>query len=314
MRKSIITLVLGLIGLGASASAQTQTLPLLSLGADMRSAGMAGVEPARNDQATLYSTPTDILYSAGEGWRVSYHIGFRPSGDANRATYHQASAGYRFDKRNALHLGWRYFGGMEVPYINGSGVNRGTIHPRDWAIELGYTYRFSRGFSAWGRAGYLQSYNSVTADVATASAGIDYRHVGCHESFADYRLGLSVENFGTKIKYAKSNTSYDQPTLAKFSGSLTLPRLIKPLSLTLGGGMRYALTNNPDHKLVYHFGGELKAMSFLSLRSGYTLSPYGNVWSMGAGVSFKGFVLDCAFDKHEYKDFNLLRLGFSYSL
>lgn len=311
MRKSIITLVLGLIGLGASASAQT--LPMLSLGSDIRSAGMAGVEPARNDYANLYSTPTDILYSDGEGWRASYHIGFRPSGGSQRTTYHQAVTGYRFTKRDALHLGFRYLGGMEVLYTNASGVTRGTIHPRDWSIELGYTHLFSEHWSAWGRAGYLQSYNSVTADVATASVGVNYRYLGGVDSFADYMLGLSVENFGTKIKYAKSALSLNQPTLAKLSGSITLnnlPKLLKISKLTLGGSVRYALSSNQDKKLICSFGGE-----FLGLRVGYTISPYGNVISFGTGpLHYKGFRLDLAYDKHEYKQFNMLRIGLSYSL
>lgn len=313
MRKSIIALSLSLLGLGASASAQTETLPFLSLGSDLRTAGMAGVEPARNDHATLYSTPTDILYNGVVGWRAGYQIGFQPSSDANRSIYHQLSTAYRFSKRGALHLGWRYFGGMEVPYVNASGVARGTVHPRDWAIELGYAHSFSENLSAWGRAGYLQSYNSVTADVATASVGVNYRRIGAAQGHLDYLFGLSVENFGTKIKYAKSTMSFDQPTLVKASGAITLPKLIKPLELTLGGGARYALTNNPDHKFIYNVGGEL-SIKYVDVRCGYTFSPYGDIFSAGVGLHYKGFNLNVAKDTHKYKEFDMWRIGFSYSL
>ncbi|MDO4770636.1 PorV/PorQ family protein [Porphyromonas sp.] len=311
MIKKIILFCLGFCALGTTLNGQTQTLPILGMGNDMRSAGMAGVNPVYSLQGNLYSSPTSLLYGTDKGIRLSYQIGFHHTTDANSVTYHQASAGYRLGQLRGVYLGWRYLGGTEVPYVNAMGITRGMIHPRDWAVELGYTRLFGEAFSGWGRVGYLQSYNSVTADVVTASLGADYRCRGFYDDFGDCMLSLSVENFGSNVKYAKSAESFKQPTLARLEGSVSF---LKDRNLTLGAGARYLFTGNDNKKMIYNFGGEYRPGKLISLRSGYTLSPYGNVLSLGLGIGYKGFLLDGAYDKHEVKEFNMIRLGITWAL
>lgn len=310
MIKKIILFCLGFCTLGTTLNAQTQTLPLLGMGNDMRSAGMAGVNPVYSIHGGLYSNPTSLLYGT-ESLRLSYQIGYQPNVDNNRSTYHQASVGYRLGRLQGIYLGWRYLGGMEVPYVDAHGITRGMIHPRDWALELGYTRLFGEAFSGWGRIGYLQSYNSVTADVVTASLGANYRYQGFYDNFGDWMLGLSVENFGSNVKYAKSTESFKQPTLARLDGSVSL---FKDRKLTLGAGARYLFTGNESNKMVYNLGGELRVGDVISLRSGYTLSPYGNVLSLGLGLSYKCFSLDGAYDKHKCKEFDMVRVGITWTM
>lgn len=310
MIKKFILFCLGTCALSTVLNAQTQTLPLLGMGNDMRSAGMAGVNPVYSNQGGLYSSPTTLLYGT-ESLRLSYQMGFRPHTDVHRITYHQVSVGYRLDRSQGFYLGWRYLGGMEVPYIDAEGITRGTIHPRDWAVELGYTRLFGEALSGWGRVGYLQSYNSVTADVVTASLGADYRHRDFADGLGDWMLGLAVENFGTNVKYAKSDESFKQPTLARLGGSVSL---FQGRKLTLGAGVRYLFTGNESNRMIYNIGGELRAGKLISLRSGYTLSPYGNVLSLGFGLGYKGLSLDGAYDKHKLKEFDMVRLGITWTL
>lgn len=310
MIKKFILLCLGIYALGTTLSAQTQPLPILGMGNDMHSAGMAGVNPIHSIHSSFYSTPTSLLYGT-RSLRFSYQIGVRPHTDAHRITYHQASAGYRLDQYQGFYLGWRYLGGMEVPYINAQGVTRGSIHPRDWAVDLGYTRLFGESFSGWGRIGYLQSYNSVTADVVTASLGADYRRLGFSDNFGDFMLGFSVENFGSNVKYAKSGESFKQPTLARLGSSVTI---LKGRNLTFGAGIRYLFTGNEDKRLIYNFGGEVCPGKILSIRSGYILSPYGNILTLGLGLNYKGISLDGAYDKHKLNEFNMIRLGLTWSL
>lgn len=310
MIKKIMMLCLGFCALGMTLNSQAQSLPILSMGNDMRSAGMAGVNPIYSVHSGLYSTPTALLYGTDKGVRLNYQIGFHPHTDTNATIYHQVSAGYRLSQRQGIYLGWRYLGGVETPYVDAMGITRGMIHPRDWAVELGYTRLFGESLSGWGRVGYLQSYNSVTADVVTASLGADYRCRGFYDDFGDCMLSLSVENFGTNVKYGKSSTSDRQPTLARLGGSVSI---LKDRNLTLGAGVRYLFESNEGKRMLYNFGGEFRPIKMLSLRSGYTLSPYGNVLSVGLGVGYKGIFLDGAYDKHEHKEFSVARLGVTWA-
>lgn len=311
MIKKIILLCLASFALGLTLNAQAQSLPILSMGNDMRSAGMAGVNPVYSTHAGLYSAPTALLYGTDKGLRFGYQIGFPLKSDRQGATYHQVSLGYRLGDLQGLYLGWRYLGGLEIPYVNAQGITRGMIHPRDWAIEMGYARLLGENVSTWARLGYLQSYNSVTADVVTGSLGADYRINGIRDGFADGMLSLSVENLGTNVKYAKSDISYKQPTIARLGGSVSL---LKERRLTLGAGMRYLLTSTDSKKMIYNIGGEYRLFNIVNLRSGYIISPYGNVMTIGLGGTYKGFSLDLSKDQYEQKEFNTLRLGITYTM
>lgn len=301
-------LALGLCGLNLGVSAQT--LPILSLGGDMRSAGMAGVMAVRNPHTNIYSSTIIPFHDGSTKLSASYVGGIHTTKDSGLATYHQASAAYVLGSSSALSLGWRYLGGIKTDYIDAHGNKIGQVYPRDWSLDLGYSHLFGSSWLGWGRIGYLQSYNSVTANVVTASAGVAYR-LDRTDTTPSYMVGLSVENFGTKVKYTDSEVSANQPTLLRLSGSIAL---LKSGSLTLGGGAVYHLATAGEKKLGYHIAGEWLPIEHIALRTGYSVSPYGNIWTTGIGFSFRDISLDAAYNLHEYKLFNMIKLGIGYRM
>ncbi|MDO4692738.1 MAG: PorV/PorQ family protein [Porphyromonadaceae bacterium] len=308
MIKKIILLALGVCSLSLGMSAQT--LPILTLGGDMRSSGMAGVAPARGSHANIYSSVVNPFYGDATRLAADYLAGIHTTKASGLATYHQATATYALSSGRALSLGWRYLGGMQTDYLDAHGNKIGVVHPRDWSLDLGYSHLLDNNWLGWGRIGYLQSYNSAVADVVTASAGVAYRSERI-DALPSYMVGLSIENFGTKVKYAKSEISSNQPTLVRLSGSISL---LESGSLTLGGGATYHLATAGEKKFGYYVGGEWQPIQMFALRTGYSSSPNGNVWSVGAGFSYNSISLDLAYNLHEHKLFNMLKLGLAYRL
>ncbi|KGN68388.1 PorV/PorQ family protein [Porphyromonas sp. COT-239 OH1446] len=311
MIKKIILPCLLALGLGTSASAQGHVVPMLSLGGDVRSAGMAGVQPSSSAQANLYSSLTALLSPVSQDrLRGSYIYGSYPSAESkSRASYHQAALSYSFGKQ-ALALGWRTYGGIETRYINGSGNDLGVVRPVDWSLDLGYAHALGGGLSLWGRGSYIQSYISSTATAFALSLGLDYRG---GLAFGDYIVGASIQHLGSELQYSgKQKSQVGLPARASLSGAISL---LDGRRLTLGAGLHYAMSKQAgDKKLSYYVGGEYRPIDLVAVRVGYSVLPVGNQISLGLGFALRGVMLDVAYQTHQLKEYSLVRLGLSCAL
>lgn len=288
----------------AAATAQSGALPLLNLEQDVRAAGMAGVLTPKSNTGSIFSSPTDLLFTNGQHLRAIATFGANPSEGITNTGVASASLGYKIGN-HAILFGARYRGSEETGYYSDDGTLRATIHPRDWSLDFGYAVRLGEGFGAFARATYLQSYNSLTADVFTLSLGASYRG---QVSLGSYLLTASLDNFGGKYQYGSSGPKYDLPTTATLSGAISL---LDREQLTLGARANYFLTPSGDKTIACGLGAQWEAVSDVFVRTGYTIHRNANIWSMGAGARLGIVDLDLSYDIHKIKEFNSLRLGVS---
>ena len=137
----------------------------------------------------------------------------------------------RFDKLQTISGSIRYFSMGEIQWTNDQGDTEGKITPNEFAVDLGYSRKFS---DHWGGAvvfryirsdifsGYGGSEaspgNSVAADIASYYTNSD---VYISDYPATYAFGLNISNIGRKITYDDKDRLFI-PANMKFGASLEL--------------------------------------------------------------------------------------------
>lgn len=307
MIKNIISCTLVALATITGVKAQVRALPLLHQEQDLGAAAMASVVSLHSHTASIYSLSTIPLYEKVDR-AVGVHagLGFYPSAESAGAKLFSASLAYRVNK-HAFMLGTRYLGLPEANYTDLLGQNRGTITPRDFTIDLGYALKANEHLALYARATYLQSYNSLTADVFAFAVGASY--VG-QLSNGTYLLSAGLDNLGPKYKYGKGGDSQTMP--ARIGLGLSYSMLARE-QLTLGVRATHYLTSVLTKKTVLGAGLQWEAVRNLYLRTGYTWHGENSLCHLGLGYEWKSWGLNFAYDVHRDKAFNCLRLGLSYT-
>lgn len=308
MIKQIFSLALIALSTVEVARAQVAALPLLHEEQDLAAAAMAGVVALGSSTSSLYSLPTSWLYEASAGtFRVNTALGLYTAAGESTSRLASAALAYRSGRHNLM-LGFRYLGLPETIYIDVLGQERGAIHPRDFSVDLGYALRLDEQWAAYARATYLQSYNSMTADVFSFSLGISYSR---RLEASSYLLSAGIDGWGPSYKYGKSGTKQTQPSRATLGLSYTfLPRE----QLTLG--LRAARYLSSEHSLgtIVGCGLQWKAIDKLSLRGGYTWQRDNGRYHLGVGYQWRSLGLDAAYIRYQQTKFNSFRLGLSCTI
>lgn len=305
--KQIISCTLISLATVMIAKAQVASLPLLQLEQDLGAVAMGAVIAPMSHTASMYSLPSMALYNE-QGQRLSVHtsLGLYPSGKANSAYFGSAALGYRTGKHLFM-IGGRYLGLPTIPYTDILGQERGNIHPRDFSIDLGYALQISEHLSGYARATYLQSYNSLTADVLALSIGASYlrkTHSG------KYLIMAALDHIGPTYKYGPEGASQKLPQRATLGLSYSfLPRE----QLTLGLRATRYLVSESASQTVIGFGLQWEVLSQLYLRSGYTYQKDNSLIHLGAGYKLNRWALDLAYELNKDNKFNCLRVGINYS-
>lgn len=313
MIKNMILTAVAALSMGVAATAQSGALPVLQLQQDVRAAGMAGVISPKAT-GNLYSSPTDVLVGCcSSKLRVQAILGMTTDRGDLSSQMATITGSYRMG-RHAVLLGARYLGLKERDFISSSGQVRGQINPRDWTIDLGYAYRISNAFSAFARGSFVQSYNSLNADVLTLSLGGSYRtdFVSRGRSVARLVAVLSLDNLGGKYHYGEQGSKYDLPSSYNASVAVSL---LKDHRLTLGvrTGAFFKAEGGERSQLI-GLGAQYQVLPCLSLRGGYTHHGDIDVWSLGLGADLGQWRIDAGYDLHNLSAFNYLRLGVGFVL
>ncbi len=313
MIKNIILTAVAALSLGASATAQSGALPVLHLQQDVRAAGMAGVISPKAT-GNLYSSPTDVLEGCcSSKLRAQAILGLTTDRGDLSSQMATITGSYRMG-RHAVLLGARYLGLAERDFVSSSGMVRGQINPRDWTIDLGYAYRFNRAFAAFARGSFVQSYNSLNADVLTFSIGGSYRTDFTSKGRTVARLVsvLSLDNLGGKYSYGEQGTKYALPSSCNASLAVSF---LKDQRLTLGvRASSFFKAEGGERSALIGLGAEYQLLSALALRGGYTHQSDVSVWSVGLGAQLGQWRVDAGYDLHSQSAFNYLRLGVGLAL
>lgn len=141
-------------------------------------------------------------------------------------------AGYvRLGDYQAISASLRYFSLGEVPMNSTDGVNQGSIHPYEMAVDVAYSRMLSETFSAAVALRYIYSDLAFKADedVSPGSAfaadiALYYnRYIMMGQRECLLAFGLNLSNIGSKISYDSGNTSAFLPTNFRLGGSLLIP-------------------------------------------------------------------------------------------
>lgn len=291
----------------------------LTIPADARSAAMggAGVALPGGDNAIFHNGATSLSDDARKGgaaytyspWMRDYESGF---------SLHSLGGFYKINKRNAVLLGFCYFG---YPKIEGVGEELSDIHPKEMAIEAGYAYEVIRNLSVSATFKYLYSDmgkvgNSSGASSVAFDVGVLYKQEINNWEGANWSVGVQASNLGPKMKYLTSKEAL--PAMVKVGGATDLP--FSPMNrLTLTADLGYRLSPADVQAFNASAGAEYTLMEHFMLRGGY---HYGDkdkgdasYATAGAGVKYEGVHLDFAwlFGGHDCLARNTFWLSLGYS-
>lgn len=291
----------------------------LTIPADARSAAMGGTGVALGggDNAIFHNGATALADVDRRGgvtytyspWMRDYQSGF---------SLHGLGGFYKINKRNAVLLGFRYFG---YPEVKGMDEEFPTVHPKEMAIEAGYAYEVIRNLSVSATFKYLYSDmgkvgNSDGAGSVAFDLGVLYKQELKNREGGSWSVGAQVSNVGPKIKYLTSKEVL--PATVKAGGAVDLP--FSPAHrLVLTADLGYRLAPRDVRALNASAGAEYILMEHFMLRGGY---HYGDkdkadhcYATAGAGVRYKGVHLDFAwlFADKDYPPANTFWLSLGYS-
>ena len=145
--------------LGATqANAQGQDLSILTANTDARTAAMGNASAAAEGMY-LYNNPaafftTDKKFTAD----ASASLFEKVEGADGTFGIYAATAGYKFAKRHAAFVGFRYAGGLSLKGYDLSGNPTQDYKPYNWTLDFGYNYLFGNGLAEYakGRIIYRQ--------------------------------------------------------------------------------------------------------------------------------------------------------------
>lgn len=291
----------------------------LAIPTDARSAAMGGTGVALSggDNAIFHNGATSLTDDARKGgatytyspWMRDYDSGF---------SLHSVGGFYKINKRNAVLLGFRYFG---YPKIEGVGEELSTIRPKEMAIEVGYAYEVIKNLSVSATVKYLYSDmgkvgNSSGASLVAFDLGVLYKQEINNWEGANWSVGAQASNLGPKIKYLTSKEAL--PAMVKVGGATDLP-FSQMHRLILTADLGYRLSPADVQAFNASAGAEYVCMEHFMLRGGY---HYGDkdkgdasYATAGAGVKYEGIHLDFAwlFAKDDCLARNTFWLSLGYS-
>lgn len=203
----------------------------LGIAPDSRGGGLgdvgAATEPDVNSQ---YWNPAKYPFTISRaGVGISYTPWLRKLVNDIDLAY---LAGYiRIGDYQAISASLRYFSLGEVPMNDGSGINQGSIHPYEMAVDVAYSRMLSQTFSAAVALRYIFSdlaykANAENSPGSAFAADIalyynNYIMMGQRECLLAF--GLNLSNIGSKISYDSGNTSAFLPTNFRLGASLLIP-------------------------------------------------------------------------------------------
>lgn len=233
----------GLTGANSLSAIQT-SVPFLTIAPDGRSSGMGDVGVASiPDVNSQHWNVAKYAFMEGErGLSLTYTpwlTNLIPDID------HLYVAGYfKIDPKNTVSSSFRYFS-LGTLYFSSFGVPTGDFHPKEYAVDAGYSRRFTDRFSGGLVLRYI---HSVLTDAQTTIGGQE-NHAGT--SFAgdfglyyqddlqlgvkdaQWALGLHISNIGSPVSYTEDAQETPIPT-----------------NLRLGGRFSYHMTEN--HVVSFH--------------------------------------------------------------
>lgn len=292
-------------------------VPSLSIAPDARAGGMGDVGAATTpDVNSQYWNPAKYVFMESDaGLSVSYTPWLRKLvSDINLAYV----AGYwKFDQRQALSASLRYFSLGDITLMDQLGIQQGSAHPNEVAVDLAYSRMLSDKFSAAATLRFIYSDlnnginlaggtpmypgSSVSADIsAYYKTPITLQSVDGNLAF-----GVNISNIGSKISYDQNETSNFIPTNLRIGGSFDYP-LDNYNKISISADLNKLLVPTQDSLTAQQYSN-LSPISGIfrsfSAPGGLKEELEEIAWSVGAEYAYNNqfFVRGGYFNESQYK-------------
>ncbi len=196
--------------------------------------------------------------------------------------YYALSGSWRFNRNNALAVGWRQ-------YLRGAGNN-------DSAFDVGYSRRFGERFAIGvvGRYARLERTDDNADALAFDLSAVWSQPITGWERYSNLRIGAKVANLGAYL----DNTAYDLPVQAALGASIDT-FFSDAHQLCVGGELGYHFMPNAVRGFEASIGAEYNLMQLIQFRAGYHFGElkeyYPSYTSIGAGLRVLHLRVDFAY-------------------
>jgi len=285
MRKTAFALLLAPLAAGTafagSSSVGTASVPFLLMPAGARAVGMGGTGAASAEDATAMLWNPALLSKAESNSVSLMHSAYLES-----SIYDFAALNWKLSPNQAIGFSAQYFSAGKIDSTDDSGDDLGTIHPYDASVALGYSVTLNGwAFGLTGKA--IQSKIINTGKAFAADAGV------CPPDMLDgkLRLGASVSNLGSKIRYDATNEKLSSAVRGGARYKFTPMFTLVADAVMPNAGKTYVAAGFEADLPV---GEEIKA----ALRAGYSTQPDSDGFSgaaAGFGFRTKDYGIDYAF-------------------
>ena len=275
------------------ADAQGQSLPILTMNTDARTAAMGNASVAAEGMF-LYTNPA-AFFTIDKQWTadVSASLFEKDEDIEGRYGLYAATVGYKLAKRHAVFAGFRYAGGLKLKGFDMLGNPTKDYKPYDWTIDMGYSYLIGNGFSAYAMGSFLFSHLSKNANGAAFTIGGAYQNneINVLNCPAKLMIDAKVADFGPKLDYGNGYKT-SMPTHITGGGALTVDVSDKHQIGVAASASYYCEVDNHSMTMA-GAGAEYTYNKMLSVRAGY---EYGNHdlshFTVGVGIKYQGLRLN----------------------
>jgi hypothetical protein len=220
---------------GKGLNAIPTTVPFLTISPDSRAGAMgdAGVATSPDLNSQNWNAAKYLFMKDKIGFGLSYTPWLKKL-QVNDLNLVYLSGYYKFDAKQTLSLGLRYFNLGTIQYTNEVGEPAGTGKPNEFAFDLGY----SRLLSDYLGAGLVLRfiYSDIAGGKGTlnnivynpgVSVAADWdmyyqRPITVNGMDAEMAYGLAITNIGFKMSYSSGDTKEFIPTTMRLGGRFSI--------------------------------------------------------------------------------------------
>lgn len=297
-------------GKDVSQSAIRTAVPFLTIAPDSKAGalGDAGAATESDISAQHWNMSKYAFSEEQAGVAISYTPWLRSLGVTDLNLLY-LSGFYKFDDRQAVSASLRYFNLGEITELDDNGFETGnTIRPHEFALDAGYSRKFSEYFS--GGMAFRFIYSDIAAGTSESGLGGGARYepgisvatdlttyyqrptrIAGYD--AEWAWGVNISNIGVKMSYSEDNESQFIPTNLRVGGRLKmdidnynsiglvldLNKLLVPLNDTTNmgtlEGMVKSFYDAPGgakeefQEIMWSIGAEYWYMKQFAIRMGY---------------------------------------------
>lgn len=211
------------------------TVPFLTIAPDSRSGAMgdAGVATSPDLNSQHWNSSKYVFMEQRGGISLSYTPWLKNLGVTDLNLLY-LSGYYKFDNRQTISGGLRYFNLGTINYTTGTGEDAGTGKPNEFAFDAGYSRLFGENFSGGilfrfiysDIAGGTGSLNNIEYNpgisVASDLSVYYQKPFQINRNDAEAAFGLNISNIGTKMAYSNSDDKEFIPTNLRLGGRFSI--------------------------------------------------------------------------------------------